>query len=270
MELSPRNRDDFRDTVWQYYAHHHRAMPWRDDCSLYAVLVSELMLQQTQVSRVLPKFAEFMRRFPSIETLAEAPLSEVIVAWQGLGYNRRAKYLHEAAKLVVDQGASRTVDALIKLPGVGRNTAGAIMAYVYDEPVVFVETNIRTVYIHHFFADHHDIHDRDISNLVKQTLDHEHPREWYWALMDYGAYLKLTDNRLSQSRHYKKQSPLEGSVRQMRGHILDVLRRAPIDRHDTDDELQHDERFNAACEGLLRDGLIVMTSTKITLSGYNK
>ena len=266
MKISARDRDEFREIVWEYYAHHRREMPWRDDHSFYCVLVSELMLQQTQVSRVVEKFHEFMTCFPTIEALAAAPLADVIIAWQGLGYNRRAKYLHEAAKHVVTHGQPRDVDGLMALPGVGRNTSGAIMAYVYDQPSVFVETNIRTVYIHHFFASHTTVDDRDILALVEQTLDHEHPREWYWALMDYGAYLKQSDNRLSQSRQYKKQPPLEGSLRQMRGTILDLARLAPIDIASIPAELRRDERFDPACQGLARDGLIVIDSDKITLA----
>lgn len=241
-------------------------MPWRRDHSLYAVLVSELMLQQTQVARVIPKFEAFMQRFPTIAKLAAASLSDVIIMWQGLGYNRRAKYLHDTAQLIAARGDPQTYDELISLPGIGHNTAGAIMAYVYNQPVVFVETNIRTVVIHHFFADRTEVHDREIIHVVAQTLDHEHPREWYWALMDYGAYLKQSNNRLSQSRHYRKQSPLEGSLRQMRGRILDQLRRGPIDLASAA-SIQHDDRFAPACDSLVRDGLIEIHGSKITLSG---
>lgn len=150
MRIPPVRIADFRSRVWDNYDHQRRAMPWRDDHSFYAVLVSELMLQQTQVTRVIPKFHEFMRRFPTIEILADAPLADVLIAWQGLGYNRRAKYLHEAAKAIVLCGVPQTRDELIALPGIGANTAGAIMAYAYNKPEAFVETNIRTVYLHEF------------------------------------------------------------------------------------------------------------------------
>lgn len=163
-------------------------MPWRSDTRPYYVLVSEVMLQQTQVDRVIPKFLEFIHKFPDAASLAETPLGEVLVLWSGLGYNRRAKYLHEAAKMVMtDFGGEfpTDVDGLIKLPGVGQNTAGAMMAYAHDQPVLFVETNVRTVYFHHFFEDGEKVTDGQIRALLEQTIDMQHPREFYWALMDY-------------------------------------------------------------------------------------
>ena len=131
----------------------YRDMPWRQDTRPYYVLVSELMLQQTQVDRVIPKFLAFITQFPDEKVLAGALLADVLKQWQGLGYNRRAKFLYESAKAVVVLGAFPDDEAgLLKLPGVGKNTAGAILAYAYNQPGLFIETNIRAVYIHHFFA----------------------------------------------------------------------------------------------------------------------
>lgn len=249
----------FREMVWGHYAAHSRAMPWRERPTFYYVLVSELMLQQTQVTRVMTKFDEFIKLFPTIEALAASGLDEVLRAWQGLGYNRRAKFLHQAARAVVEHGQPNTRTALMQLPGIGTNTAGAIMNYVYAIPTPFVETNIRTVYLYHFFAGQDRVADHEIDALVEQTLDREHPREWFWALMDYGAWLKAQGVRNNAvSRHYKKQAPLKGSVREVRGAIVDVLRAGEVSIGELRTRLGRlaDERFEPALRGLQYDGLV--------------
>lgn len=259
----------FRELVWQKSRELYRDMPWRDDPSFYHVLVSELMLQQTQVSRVRVKFDEFMHAFPTIATLAQASLADVLRVWQGLGYNRRAKFLYEAAKYVMLYGQPLTVDELIKLPGVGRNTAGALMNYVYEIATPFIETNIRTVYLNHFFTGEKSVSDRELYEIVEDTMDREHPREWFWALMDYGVWLKGQGaGALTLSSHYRKQSPLKGSVREVRGQII-----ARLTTHEyTVDELAHkvgaDERFASALEGLLRDGLVEQSGKQIHLTKH--
>lgn len=210
----------------------YRDMPWRQDTRGYYVLVSEIMLQQTQVDRVIQKFEQFIDRFPDFQALARAPLADVLVLWSGLGYNRRAKFLHEAARIVTAEHGGElpaTEIDLIKLPGVGKNTAGALLAYVYSQPVYYIETNVRTVYLHHFFTGRNDITDAMIQDKLCTTLDSEHPREFYWALMDYGAWLKKTGVRnISASKHYRKQTPLKGSVREIRGNILKTLTRGAM------------------------------------------
>jgi len=259
--------EDFRDLVWRHYHEHARPMPWREEPTLYHVLVSEIMLQQTQVERVRAKYAAFIERFPDIAALARAPLADVLIVWQGLGYNRRAKFLHEAAKLIIVDGEPQTQSGLQMLPGVGRNTAGAIMNYVYQLPTPFIETNIRTVYFHHFYTNVVDVSDADLLQVVADTMDDEHPREWFWALMDYGAWLKKeAGGRLDQSRHYKKQAPLEGSVRQLRGEMLRVVTRGaqPLDAINA--RFGSDARFERAFIGLLRDGLIDVTNEMVHLT----
>jgi len=230
MKLTTEQRDDFLETVWQEYRLLGRHdLPWRQpeaDGSFdpYKILVSEIMLQQTQVARVIPKYLAFLKRFPSTETLAQSELGDVLRAWQGLGYNRRAKFLWQAVQAVRERGRfPATLKGLVDLPGVGVNTAGAILAYAHNRPVVFIETNIRTVYIHHFTRDSEIVSDDFIRDLLRQTLDYEHPREFYWALMDYGAWLKTHTRNLSQSKQYVKQSRFAGSKRQVRGAVLRLL-----------------------------------------------
>ena len=272
MRLSSSEVGAFREQVWEYYRQAGRRMPWRDDPSPYRVLVSELMLQQTQVSRVVPKFETFMYTCDSFASLANVPLSTVLELWSGLGYNRRAKYLHQTAQIVVhdyDGLLPSSRDELIKLPGVGTNTAGAILAYAYNRPVVFIETNIRTVYFHHFYADHADqVSDKQLETLVEQTLDRDNPREWYWALMDYGAFLKKTvGGRLSSSSHYVKQTPLKGSAREMRGRILRALITGKQDEQLLRETVLWDERFEPALAALSREGLIEKTGGYFRLTG---
>jgi len=217
----------FRQTVYAYYHKHKRDLPWRQTTNPYHILVSEIMLQQTQVARVEVKYREFLRAFPTVKKLADAPLADVLRVWQGMGYNRRAKMLHEAGKLIVHKHGGRfpkDMVTLMTLPGVGQSTAGGICAYAYDMPVVFIETNIRRVYIHHFFGNKRGVTDANIRPLVEATLDHNHPRDWYSALMDYGTHLALTrENPNRRSKHYMKQKPFKGSDREIRGAIIKIL-----------------------------------------------
>lgn len=220
------------------------------------------MLQQTQVSRAVPKYQQFLERFPSFTVLADAPLGDVLRAWSGLGYNRRAKFLWECAKRVVTEHKGqlpKTTAELIKLPGIGPNTAGAVLAYAFNKPALFIETNIRTVFIHHFFMDRQSIGDKEILDLVARTLP-DQPREWYWALMDYGSYLKQTVGNLNTaSKHYTKQSRFEGSSRQVRGRILRLLGTRPYTQRELQQQIV-DERLLPVLRELVAEGLITQTA----------
>jgi len=261
------NSDEFTRYVLQRGEELYRDMPWRQDTRPYYVLVSELMLQQTQVDRVIPKFQSFIAKFPNEKALVRAPLADVLKEWQGLGYNRRAKFLHDAAKKVVQLGTfPNTETDLITLPGVGKNTAGAIMAYAYNQPAIFIETNVRAVYIHHFFADQDDVGDGQIRELLEQTIDREHPRRFYWALMDYGSYLKKQGVRPSRSRHYKKQSPLRGSVREVRGQVLTLLSEDNTSLTYLEERYKDDDRLYPALSGLAADGLIIINDNDVYLT----
>ena len=256
--------EEFTELLWTKGSQLYRDMPWRSDTRPYYVLVSELMLQQTQVARVIPKFEAFIARFPDEASLARASLAEVLQEWQGLGYNRRAKYLHESARIITDtmNGVFPT-DAkdILSLPGVGKNTLGAIEAYAYNRPSIFIETNVRSVYIHHFFNDSWDIADSSITTKLAETIDREHSREFYWALMDYGSWLKSNGVRNnSQSKHYKKQAPLVGSVRQVRGQIIRLLSSSGHSKSSLMQATTHDERFEKAVSGLMKDGLVRQTN----------
>ena len=225
----------FVKAVWAYYRTYGRHdLPWRRTRNPYRILVSEVMLQQTQVERVIPKYREFLRKFPSLASLARAPLSDVLRLWQGLGYNRRAKMLHDCAKTVMNKFRGLTPKAyreLVKLPGVGPYTAGSIMAFAWNEGVPIIETNIRSAYIHHFFKGKTGVSDNDILHIVERTLDKKRPREWYYALMDYGVHIKKTaGNENRRSKHYVRQSVFKGSDRQLRGMLLSLLTKKGMTR----------------------------------------
>ncbi|HSD55549.1 MAG TPA: hypothetical protein VLA92_00170 [Candidatus Saccharimonadales bacterium] len=255
----------FQDTVWRYYEDNGRHdLPWRvarEDGTYdpYKVLVSELMLQQTQVPRVIPKFIAFTEAYPSFDVLAVAPLSDVLKLWSGLGYNRRAKFLLQTAQLVKDQyeGCLPSTHAeLVTLPGVGQNTAGAIRAYAFNEPVVFVETNIRTVFIHHFFPEEEKVHDNALMPIIEASTPEGKTRDWYWALMDYGTHLKQTVGNVSKaSSSYTRQSTFEGSRRQIRGQVLRLLAEGPYSLRQLQKTVT-DERLESVLEDLLSEGFI--------------
>ncbi len=230
------------------------------------------MLQQTQTSRVVPKFDKFITKFPNFEALAEADFSEVLRSWKGLGYNRRARYLQEAAEIVADRYAGNLPDdpdLLVTLPGIGPATAASISTFAFNRPLAFIETNIRTVYLHFFFRNEEGVDDRQIMVLVENTVDKERPREWYYALMDYGVMLKKTIGNLNtRSKHYSKQSRFEGSDRQLRGKILQLLLDNPavmIER--VADVLgESPERVERIVLSLCNDNLVLREKNKLTLS----
>jgi A/G-specific adenine glycosylase len=260
MGLSDVEIQTFRSELLAAYERYGRPeLPWRRTDDPYRILISELMLQQTQVARVTPKYEEFLRHFPDIETLAAAELGDVLRAWQGLGYNRRAKYLWQVATIIVKSREKfpDTLETLTELPGVGKNTAGAVLAYAFNQPVVFIETNVRTVYFHHFFADRTDISDKELTPFIGATLDQENPREFYWALMDYGSWLKGQGlGAVSRSKHYVRQSKFAGSRRQLRGLILRSLSLRPHTEAELLD-LVEDDRSAGVLEDLVREGMIV-------------
>lgn len=245
-------------------------LPWRVRPTPYHVLVSELMLQQTQVERVISKYLAFIEKFPTVESLSAASQKEVLLLWQGLGYNRRALFLHRAAQEVVRRGGfPDTRDELMSLPGIGPYTAGAIRSFAYNQPECFLETNVRTVLIHHFFPRSRGITDAQLMTVLTQCMTYvQSPRVWYSALMDYGTYLKRTfGNASRKSATYSKQSAFQGSRRQIRGAILRALSRTDA----TESALLSEHPFHEATVvtsvigDLLTEGFIVKKKEKYSL-----
>lgn len=218
---------DFQKVVWDFYRQNGRTFPWREDHRPYQVFISEVMLQQTQTDRVLQKFDLFIKKFPDFKSLAKADLRDVLAEWQGLGYNRRGLFLHRAAQMICEKydGQLPSDPVLVdNLPGIGPATAASICAFAFNLPTVFIETNIRSVYIKLFGGDGENIDDKHLLPLIEKTVAHERARDWYYALMDYGVMIKKTcGNPNRRSKQYARQSTFEGSDRQIRGEILRIL-----------------------------------------------
>ncbi len=222
-EITPAKTSAFRRGIYDYYRHWGRSFPWRQTDDPYRILLSEMMLQQTQTSRVLPKYRQFLLRFPDLRDVADAALSEVFSLWQGLGYNRRAQALHRIARETGGILPDAEED-LLKLPMVGPATAAALQAFAWGRPALYLETNIRRVLLHVFFRQQDRVTDRQLYRLLSQLVDEEDPRRWYYALMDYGVFLRqAVENPNRRSAHYAKQAPFADSNRQVRGSILLVL-----------------------------------------------
>ena len=217
----------FQQIIYDFYHKNRRDFIWRQDVTPYKIVISEVMLQQTQTARVVPKFENWLLQFPDFHALAIASTHDVLSAWQGLGYNRRGLALLKIAQIVMtEHGGQLPNDPIIlqTFPAIGPNTAGSICAFAFDNPIVFIETNIRTVYTHTFFPSQTEISDKQLLPLIEQTIDKNNAREWYYALMDYGVHLKQNLPRINAaSKHYTKQSKFEGSKRQVRGAIIKIL-----------------------------------------------
>ncbi len=211
--------------------HGRHDLPWRQTHDVYKILVSEVMLQQTQVERVIPFYRAFLKKFPTAKKLAAAPLADVLTAWQGLGYNRRAKMLQQAAKVLATKNVT-TIEELEALPGVGPYTARAVAAFAWNKGGIVIETNIRTAVIEHFFTPaknrntiiYDSVSDAEIEKSLAKCLPKGRAREWYSALMDYGASLKRSGiSHNAKSAAHTKQPKFAGSLRQARGAILREL-----------------------------------------------
>lgn len=257
----------FKKIVWDFYAQNKRSFPWRlKKTTPYHIVVSEIMLQQTQADRVVPKFRSFITTFPSWKSLATTSQAEVLKKWQGLGYNRRARQLHQLAQIITTEYHGKlpqSIDALKKLPGIGPYTSSAIRVFAFNKPEIVIETNIRTVYIHHFFTKKSNIHDTELIPYIEQTMDTNNPKEWYAALMDYGTFLKKQyPNPSRKSKHYTKQSTFSGSNRQARGLIIKILTK---NQNMSEQELFQltkldYNRFSIALAGLQKDKIIAFSA----------
>jgi A/G-specific adenine glycosylase len=261
--MSSKEVKEFQKIVLKYWKENGRhSLPWRKTKDPYKILVSEVMLQQTQVDRVVPYYKNFLKKFPTVQKLSKSDLVDVFKVWSGLGYNRRAKYLRDAAVVVIQKHNGKfpkSYEKLRELPGVGDYTARALRVFAFNEPDILFETNIRTAFTHHFFSDAKQIRDAELLPLLLEASDGQNPREWHWALMDYGAHLKRSGVRLNQkSVHYTKQTPFEGSLRQMRGRLLRRLMDGPITKASFKKiDSKNAYHISMALQGMEREGLVI-------------
>ncbi len=267
---------EFQKVILDYYTAMGRVFPWRSTNDPYAILVSEFMLQQTQTERVVEKYNRWLQVFPTVEALAAASLVQVLEQWVGLGYNRRARFLHESAKIIVQQYGGKVPAEpadLQTLPGIGTYTAAAVSTFAYNKPNTFIETNIRAVFIFFFFKEKTAVSDKEIFPVIEASLYAENPRLWYYALMDYGAELKkkvVNPNR--KSRHYTKQSKFEGSIRQVRGALIRSLTANPAQNYEQlltyaqADVNAEKELFTKALDGLLKESFVAECGGTYTIA----
>jgi A/G-specific adenine glycosylase len=258
------NQQEFKKIIWAYYKKNKRNLPWRNTREPYKILVSEIMLQQTQVSRVESKYKSFLKKFPTVRVLAKASLRSVLLKWQGLGYNRRAIYLKKCAEKIEEDFHGKfpkDFKILQTLPGIGPATTGDIMAFAWNLPVAVIETNIRSVFIHFFFKGKNKVSDKQIIPLIEKTLDTKNPREWYYALFDYGAYLKKNSNPSRRSAHHVKQSKFTGSYRQKRAQVVKIfLEKSPQTKSHIQKAVKYEPGILAKIlSDLLREGFIKKT-----------
>lgn len=274
MRPTTRQIDTFQQKIFTWWKSHKRDLPWRHTRDAYKIFVSEVMLQQTQVSRALPKYEEFLHAFPDVSALARASVADVLRVWKGMGYNRRALYMREAAKSVVayHKGQFPTNEHdLCALSGLGRYTARAILVFAYEQDVAMVDTNIRQILVHEFFSD---VPQKE--RIIEETADLVLPRgkswDWHQALMDYGALeLKNERPKVKKKSATVKRIPFRQTDRFFRGRIVDSLREKKMRSSDLIDS--HVRLYRTKPESLARiigklkeDGLIEETNGYLTLA----
>lgn len=220
----------FQRKILTWYAANKRDLPWKHARDPFRILVSEIMLQQTQVSRVLPKYQEFLEKFPTVQALAEASDRQLLRTWSGLGYWRRAHYLKQAAQEIVKTHRGkfpRDIKALQTLPGFGPYTAGAVACFAFNSSEAFLDTNIRRVYLHFFFPGQHQVSDQQILAIAQSAVWKKDPRTWHYALLDYGALELPRKGINTRSRHYHRQTPFENSFRAFRSQVVKQILARP-------------------------------------------
>lgn len=256
--------------IFTWWESHRRDLPWRHTRDPYRILISEVMLQQTQVSRVIPIYEEFLSRFPTVFALAASSPADVLRLWKGMGYNRRALYLRRAAEVIVstyDGQVPENEKLLSQLPGIGPYTAAAISVFAFEKDTVVIDTNINQIVTHYFFGD--TAPKKEIlQDVVRQLIPSGNSWEWYQALMDYGALALPLIPRKKPEKKQKKNTqsslPFPETNRFFRGRIMDKLREQPYNRSDlitTFTQLYHRPAsfFDSIIEKLTTEGMIIQT-----------
>ena len=273
----------FNRIILHWYKKNRRSMTWRETCDPYKILVSEIMLQQTQVDRVRKKYDEFLKAFPDVATLARASRADVLRVWSGLGYNRRALYLHECAKTIVKDHAGKfpnTYDALIALPGIGRSTAGALLAFVFDRDVPMIDTNIRRILVRIFYKGKNMPNDKALYEFASDLIPKGRGRVWNYALLDIGATLcrarghslscplMQLHGRVGDFVYKKPQQKFLGSRRYFRGQLLRMLvEQKSVSMAQAERELKLSEsELHEVIEALKSERIIVCSRDRFRLA----
>ena len=261
MNISPAKIKAFQDKILKFYEDGNRSLPWRQTSDPYKIMVSEIMLQQTQAARVAPKFEAWIKAFPTPQKLAQAKLADVLAHWQGLGYNSRAKRLQDAAKIIVEQFGGkvpRTPEELLTLPGIGPYTSRSVLIFAHNDNLATVDTNIRRILIHDFNIPE-DTSDKELFAIAQQLVPKGKSRDYHNALMDYGA--TIVTARKTGIKPKTQQSTFKGSVRYYRGKILKhLLAHKSITPKQLEKEFtQTPKPINDIAQSLINEGLLVKT-----------
>ncbi|MDY6769142.1 MAG: A/G-specific adenine glycosylase [Candidatus Nanohaloarchaea archaeon] len=252
--------EQLQDELLDWYQENKRDLPWRRTDDPYEVLVAEIMLQQTQVSRVVPKWEAFLDRFPTVEELADAPLGDVLELWDGLGYNNRAKYLKQAAEQVVDEFGGefpRDPEQLEELQGVGEYTANAVASFAFNNGGPVFDTNVRRL----LYRFHGAAGDDELKAFHEQIFPEGESRVWNNAVMELGAEVCVDgtprcrecpwrqDCTAFRKKNFEtpdiqSQSSFEGSWRQYRAKVLKLLMDAALDRDAIEEELALPDEYD--------------------------
>jgi len=276
MNIPTKRMDEFQRFIFSWWKTNRRDLPWRRTNDPYKILVSEVMLQQTQVLRVLPKYREFIERYPTVYDLAKASPGDVLRIWKGMGYNRRALYLYKTAQEVVRiyHGIfPKDEESLTKLPGLGIYTARAIMVSAYRQNVAMVDTNIRQIITHFFFRDKPQ-KPAVIQAAADQLVPVGKSWEWHQALMDFGSSkLKKIHppmRRIGRTAEKKKSIPFKESNRFYRGRIIDILRQDKIGEDQLITNLikkygKPRQFLQSIIGSLIKDGLVVKKGKSLYL-----
>lgn len=253
----------FQKKVLSFYQRNKRILPWRKTTDPYRILVSEFMLQQTQVSRVLSYYRQWINRWPTVNAIAAASLSDILQAWIGLGYNTRAVNLHRAARIIVEKFNGDVLEAMKHykgIPGIGRYTSQAVQIFSTNADLVTVDTNIRRIFIQEF-ALPPDVVEKDLWKLAEECLPRGKSRIWHNALMDYGA-LHLTA-RKTGIKPKTRQSRFESSDRQIRARILRYILKDKLPASELETLLEIEQkRLISILEKMISEGIITKRNNR--------
>ena len=278
---SEEKKKNFNRTLFVWHKKNYRDMPWRQTHDSYKILISEVMLQQTQVNRVRTKYNEFLEQFPNVKVLAKAPLGSVLRVWSGLGYNRRAKFLYECAKTIMAKHGGKfpnTYEELVLLPCIGRSTAGALLAFSFRQDTPMIDTNIRRILARVFFKKKLPS-DKALYDFAVTLIPRGKGRIWNYAMLDLGAtlctardhssdcpFMKL-HGKVGDFIYKKPQKKFAGSRRFYRGQILKLL----ASKHELEyASIQKSLKLSkhdvvSIITDLLKEGLVKRSKGKVTL-----